>query len=120
MRLRLRLLTLLLCLAGVAWPFAAQTVRADCRLNNSGFEGGFVDRFGDGHVVVANGWEFWFQDGPDQAQARNWRPSYGSHGAHYLGGRRVRSGNAAHRLGNQWATTTPASSSAWRCRATAR
>ncbi|MDI7275743.1 MAG: hypothetical protein QME94_07180 [Anaerolineae bacterium] len=103
MRSRLQTLALALCLAGLIWPLAAQPGRADCGLNNNGFEGGFRDVYGDGHVVVANGWEFWFQDGPGQEQGRNFRPTFRGEQSSYLGGLRVHSGNWSQKFGNLYA-----------------
>ena len=95
---------LVLCLAFLAWPLAALPVQAGCGLANNSFDEGFTDRFSDGHVVVPNGWEFWFQDGPDQVFGKNWRPSYGSFDAGYLGGKRVHGGSFSAKFGTSWAT----------------
>ncbi len=101
---RLRLTTLLLCLALLAWPPAAQPVLADGELANPNFEGGFTDHFGDGHVVVANGWTPWYQDGPGQNEGKNFRPSFGESSVYYLGGKRVHGGAAAQKFGNLFAS----------------
>ena len=103
MRPRPQLLALALCLALLAWPLAAVPVLGECGLNNNSFEGSFADRSGAGHVMVANGWDFWFQDGPGQADGVNWRPTYRAEDRSYLGGARVHGGNLSQKWGNTWA-----------------
>jgi hypothetical protein len=104
MQPRLRFLALWLCLACLIWPITTQPARADCVLSHAGFEGGFTSRTGDEHVIVANGWEYWYQDGPHQQDGHNWRPTYREATIWDLGGRRVRSGRSAQKFGTQHAT----------------
>lgn len=104
MRCHPRLLALVLCLAFVAWPLAAQPVRGDCGLNNNGFEGNFPDLSGAGHLYIANGWSLWFQDGPGQKEGLYWRPTYRPEDRSYLGGSRVHGGNTSQKWGTSWAT----------------
>lgn len=104
MRSRLPLVALVLCLAILAGLLAAPPARADCGLNNNSFEGGFIDHFGDNYGWVAPGWTPWYQDGPHQESAQNWRPAYGSFDSWYLGGARVHGGSQSQKFGTQWAT----------------
>jgi hypothetical protein len=98
-----QLLTFVLCLILLAWPLA-QPVSSDCGLANFDFEGGFSDRYGDGHVLVAEGWEFWYQDGPGQDEGKNWRPTYLREDASNLEGLRVHSGRGSQKMGNLYAS----------------
>jgi len=75
---RLHFLNALLLILLVAWPaLAAPPLQGGNRLQNGNFEGGFSQREA-GEVVVANGWERWWQDGTKEEQADGFlkRPEY--------------------------------------------
>jgi outer membrane biosynthesis protein TonB len=75
---RLHLLNALLLILLVAWPaLAAPPLQGGNRLQNGNFEGGFSQREA-GEVVVANGWERWWQDGTPEEQQNGFlkRPEY--------------------------------------------
>ncbi|MCD6519442.1 MAG: hypothetical protein J7M05_05940 [Anaerolineae bacterium] len=93
-------------LALLLWVGLGVVSLAECPGNalvNGGFEGGFSER-GAGEVVVANGWEPWWQEGPFQDQGYNRRPEYKPEDANRFGRRRVREGNFAQKWGNTYAT----------------
>ncbi|MBC7235460.1 MAG: hypothetical protein H5T69_06425 [Chloroflexi bacterium] len=93
-------------LACVLWLQGAISALADCPGNvaiNAGFEEGFSER-GAGEVTVANGWQPFWQDGPNQKEGYNRRPEYKGEDASRFGRRRVRSGNWSQKMFNTYAT----------------
>ncbi|MGQ9681225.1 MAG: hypothetical protein ACUVX9_01675 [Anaerolineae bacterium] len=78
-------------------------VAAESGLRNPGFEEGFSDRNSGGHVIVADGWEYWYQDGPNTDRGLNFRPSYQPGYAAEHGGTRIHGGAKSQKMGNDYA-----------------
>ncbi|MEA3345334.1 MAG: SdrD B-like domain-containing protein [Chloroflexota bacterium] len=73
-----RFLNALLLILLLAWPaLAAPPMQGGNWLQNGNFEGGFSQREA-GEVVVANGWERWWQEGTEEQQDDGYlrRPEY--------------------------------------------
>lgn len=101
----LRPLVAVLCLTLIAGLLCSLPGQAQSGLRNPGFEEGFSDRDNSGgHVIVANGWEYWYQNGPDVEKGYNFRPTYRGENVSYLGGTRVHGGSQSQKMGTLYAT----------------
>ncbi|MBN1399911.1 MAG: hypothetical protein JXA74_03680 [Anaerolineae bacterium] len=84
------------------WAIPIQSVYAVCPGNvapNPSFEEGFTER-GAGEVTVANGWQPFWQDGPDQESGFNRRPEFKPEDGLRFGRDRIHDGN----WGQKWYT----------------
>ena len=75
---RLSLLSALLLILMMPWPsLAVPPMQGGNLLQNGDFEGGFTQREA-GEVVVANGWERWWQNGSEEERKKGYlkRPEY--------------------------------------------
>ncbi len=78
------------------------SVSADCAgnvLSNGGFEGSFSDR-ADGQIYVADGWGYFYQNGPFSEDGLNVRPTFGQE----KNSSRIREGATSQAFGMTYST----------------